>query len=220
MNYEFSLKISSNEEPSFTITKDYPLSNHFSINFQYNQLNFPLHTNASNSSSLCKTTMNQILLIPCDILCNCNEITILDKEANIFLYFSSVPISPNILNQILPKIGEYAESMVTNNNEGHNMWEIDVTLDVMTYYIEDHDAVEALIVVDSLKKVGKDHYSCYFTDQCAICLEEFFNGSKSEHVMTKCLHVFHKECIFQWLKRCISHQSSFSCPLCRNDRIL
>ncbi|AES81428.1 hypothetical protein MTR_7g092660 [Medicago truncatula] len=30
----------------------------------------------------------------------------------------------------LPKIGEYAEEMATNNNEDHNMWEIDVRLNI------------------------------------------------------------------------------------------
>jgi len=73
--------------------------------------------------------MKRILLIPCDILCNCDEITVLDKDANI-LYdtFSSMPISPDILKQILPDIGKHAKEMVANNDEGHNWWEIVVTL--------------------------------------------------------------------------------------------
>ena len=214
MNRRFVVTISSIEKPTFTIPKDDPFSNKFYIKFYYNQVSFPLHLNASNSLSAYRTTMKRILLIPCDILCNCDEITVLDKDANILYdYFSSMPISPDILKQILPDIGKHAKEMV------HNWWEIVVKLTVFTWYIEDNDAVEAILVLDILKKVGMDHSSCYSTDQCSICLEELFNGSKSECVMTKCLHVFHTECIFQWLKRCSSHQSSLSCPLCRNNVI-
>lgn len=223
MLYNFNLEISSIEDDPFTVSKDDPFSNYFYINFHYNQLNFPLYTNASTSSFDYKTTINRTLLIPSNILCKCNEITILDREDNIFLNdsFSFVPISSHILQEILPQIGEYAREMVANgDDECRNMWEIDVSLDVTTWYIEDNDAVKALLVVDRLKKVGMDDSSCYSTDKCTICLEKLFNGSKSEHVMTKCLHVFLKECIFQWLKRCISRQSSLSCPLCRNNWIL
>jgi len=211
MDYNFSLKISSIEEPTFTIPKeDYPFSNYFHVNFHYDQVNFPLHSNASNSILDCKTTINRTLLIPCDIL--------LDREDNVLYdYFSSLSISSHISKEILPQIGQHAREMLANDDEEQNMWEIDVKLEVNTWYSEDNDAVKALLVVDSLKRVGMDHSSCYSTDRCAICLEELFNGSQSEHVMTKCLHVFHKECIFQWLKRCFHRQSSLSCPLCRNS---
>jgi hypothetical protein len=219
MNCKYGLKITSIEEPTFTIPKDDPFSNHFYINFYYCQVSFPLHLNTSNSSSACETTMNRIFFIPCDILCNCDEITPFDKDANTFLYytFSSMPVSSDILKQILPEIGKYAKKMVANNDEGH-AWEINVMLCVYTWYIEDDDALRAVFLVDKLKKVGMDHSSCYSTDQCSICLKELFSGSKSECVITKCLHVFHRECIFQWLKSCFSHESSL-CPLCRNNDI-
>ncbi|XP_024626821.1 uncharacterized protein [Medicago truncatula] len=61
----------------------------------------------------------------------------------------------------------------------NNRWEIDVTLYVYTWYIEDEDAVKAVLAVDDLKKVGMDQSSCYSMDQCSICLEELFNGSKA-----------------------------------------
>jgi len=212
MNYNFSLKISSIEEPTFTIPKDYPFSNFFHINFHYDQVNFPLHSNASNSILDCKTTINRTFLIP---LCNPK---LLDGEDNILYdYFSSLPIFSHISKEIVPQIGQHAREMIANDDKDQNIWGIDVKLDVNTWYIEDNDVVQALIVVDRLKRVGMDHSSCYSTDQCAICLEELFNGSKSEHVVTKCLHVFHKECIFQWLKRCFHRQSSLSCPLCRKS---
>jgi hypothetical protein len=209
MNCDVSCTISLIEEPTFTIPKDYPFGNYFHINFHYDLVNFPLHSNASNSILDCTTTINRTLLVPCDIL--------LDRKDNILYeyYFSSLPISSHISKEILPQIGQHAREMVANDDEDQKIWEIDVKLDVNTWYIEDNDAVKALLVVDRLKRVGMDHSSRYSTDRCAICLEELFDGSKSEQVMTNCLHVFHKECIFQWLKRCFHRQSSLSCPLCR-----
>jgi len=209
MNYDVMCTISSIEEPTFTIPKNDPFSNHVYINFCYCQINFPLHLNASNSFSACSTTMNRIFFIPYDILGKCDDT---------FLYytFSSMPISPDILKEILPDIGKYAKEMVANND---NRWEMNVKLSVCTWYIEDNDALKAVFVLDNLKKVGMDNSSCYSTNQCSICLEELFNGSKFECVMTKCLHVFHKDCIFQWFKSCFSHESSLTCPLCRNNKI-
>ncbi|AES81457.2 anaphase-promoting complex subunit 11 RING-H2 finger protein [Medicago truncatula] len=100
--------------------------------------------------------------------------------------------------------------MIASNDDS---WGMNAKLFVYTWYIEDEDAVKAVLAMDDLKKVGMDQSSCYSMDQCSICLEELFKGSKSECVMTECLHVFHKECIFQWFKR------SLTCPLCRNDKI-
>jgi len=124
MNYNFNLKISSTEEPTFTIPKGYPFSTYFRINFLYNQVNFPLHSNASNSTLDCKTTINQTLLIPCEIL---------DGEDNILYdYFSSLPIFSHISKEIVPQIGQHAREMVANDDEDQNIWEIDVKLDVNT----------------------------------------------------------------------------------------
>ena len=174
MNRIYELKISPTEEPTFTIPKDDPFSNHFYINFHYIQVNFPLHLNASNSFSACSTTMNRIFFIPCDILSNCDD-------ANTFLYytFSSMPISSDIVKQILPEIGKHVKEMVAKNDEGHNRWEIDAKLFAYTWYVGDDDALKAVLVLDNLKKVGMDHHSsCYSTDQCSICLEELFQWTK------------------------------------------
>ncbi|XP_027150190.1 E3 ubiquitin-protein ligase RNF126-like [Coffea eugenioides] len=47
------------------------------------------------------------------------------------------------------------------------------------------------------------------TEACVICLEEFPNGL--EVTQTPCKHVFHGECILQWL-----NYGSW-CPLCRSE---
>ncbi|KAL2934963.1 E3 ubiquitin-protein ligase RDUF1 [Bienertia sinuspersici] len=43
--------------------------------------------------------------------------------------------------------------------------------------------------------------------ECAICLEKFKEGS--EGIELPCLHVYHKDCIIQWLGR------NHCCPFCR-----
>ncbi|KAI5437764.1 hypothetical protein KIW84_023759 [Lathyrus oleraceus] len=134
------------------------------------------------------TKVNRILLYSCDILCNCNEVTILDEDANVFLYesFSSLGISSTILKEILPHFGEYAREMIINNDEDHSKWEINVTLDVIRWYNEDHDDVASLFNVNMLKKVGMDDSFCYATNECPICLEEFLDRTSVLTSMFKC----------------------------------
>jgi len=49
----------------------------------------------------------------------------------------------------------------------------------------------------------------YYSDQCPVCLSNFY-GTERVGVLN-CGHVFHPECIKQWLKQ------SKSCPLCRQQ---
>ena len=46
--------------------------------------------------------------------------------------------------------------------------------------------------------------------ECAICLEEFQRNDIIKEFY-KCKHIFHKECLKNWLKR------SNECPLCKYD---
>lgn len=57
-------------------------------------------------------------------------------------------------------------------------------------------------------------------DQCAICLAQFVSGDEiSLSCDSQCLHLFHRNCIFEWL---VKHKE---CPYCRrlylaNDALL
>ena len=46
--------------------------------------------------------------------------------------------------------------------------------------------------------------------ECAICLEEFKRNDIIKEFY-KCKHIFHKDCLKNWLKR------SNVCPLCKHD---
>lgn len=51
------------------------------------------------------------------------------------------------------------------------------------------------------------------TTECAVCLSRFANGKKvmELHCRPQIYHVFHQECIFDWLSK------TRSCPICRKD---
>ncbi|WOH10396.1 hypothetical protein DCAR_0729864 [Daucus carota subsp. sativus] len=44
---------------------------------------------------------------------------------------------------------------------------------------------------------------------CAICLEQLAHGDEAR-VLKRCMHVFHKDCIDEWLPN-----RSLTCPICR-----
>ncbi|KAI4385104.1 hypothetical protein MLD38_003165 [Melastoma candidum] len=49
-------------------------------------------------------------------------------------------------------------------------------------------------------------------DECVICLVRFEDGEVCR-VLTNCKHVFHKECIDEWMSR------SLCCPICRESAV-
>lgn len=51
------------------------------------------------------------------------------------------------------------------------------------------------------------------SESCAICLEELERGDEIR-VLRRCMHVFHKECIDEWLPN-----RSVMCPICRTRAV-
>ncbi|XP_004504435.1 uncharacterized protein [Cicer arietinum] len=110
-----------------------------------------------------------------------------------------------------------ARRMVAFNTEPRGILEINVLLNVTTsivleeenlmeqYHHRDYN-INDQQNVGSLKKSEVDQPpSCDSKDPCSICLEEYGNGSNLELVYTKCLHVFHKECLDKWVSRFRPH---------------
>ncbi|KAJ6289188.1 hypothetical protein OIU76_025067 [Salix suchowensis] len=60
--------------------------------------------------------------------------------------------------------------------------------------------------IDALERVVFDVSAASASD-CAVCMEEISAGS--EAIRMPCSHVYHSDCIVQWL------QTSHLCPLCR-----
>lgn len=228
MELNFSLNMYSTQEQTITTPQDYPTSDDFYIHFHLINVNWPSQINVTNSIDDFTTTVNQNFWISSNNLCSNNRTTILNEDSNISLYesFSCLPIPHPILETIIPAIGDAVRQMVEENVEGRDVLEMHVMLRLTTWPIQvdnvmsqechPHVCAASQLVLDRLEDVTKYHtFDHYSAKQCSICLEDFSNESKPELVKTKCLHIFHKECIFRWFKKCNTHQLSYSCPLCR-----
>ncbi|RYR09900.1 hypothetical protein Ahy_B05g078337 isoform A [Arachis hypogaea] len=174
------------------------------------------------------TTASEAILVPSDILCSCTPLTNLNREDTVLLHeiFSSMPVSPELLDQILPDIGETARRILSRERCDSNTREIVVNLHVTTYIVvQDSDIYdddlcqnfsELAQFVNLLERSKIDEQDD--DAECAICLEKFGHGNEDssvEVVRTNCSHVFHDHCMFRWLRGCSNCQSPYSCPLCR-----
>ncbi|CAF2893436.1 unnamed protein product [Rotaria sp. Silwood2] len=54
-----------------------------------------------------------------------------------------------------------------------------------------------------------------YNDDCIICLEKFSEEEQSQLTITKCKHVYHKECLQQWIEA-----GGDTCPFCRQFLII
>ncbi|XP_057450415.1 probable E3 ubiquitin-protein ligase ZFP1 [Lotus japonicus] len=63
------------------------------------------------------------------------------------------------------------------------------------------------IAIESLKKVKVEESATM--ERCSICLTEFGDDGTMEVLSMPCKHVYHQDCLVQWLK------TSHTCPLCR-----
>nr|DAD40336.1 TPA_asm: hypothetical protein HUJ06_014659 [Nelumbo nucifera] len=82
-------------------------------------------------------------------------------------------------------------------------------------YSNDLDAIP--ISIYGASPTSPPSFSCSSTpfesENCAICLAEFEYG-QTVRVLPRCKHIFHKDCIDQWLPA----RSSF-CPVCRDQAV-
>ncbi|MED6107258.1 hypothetical protein PIB30_012380 [Stylosanthes scabra] len=219
----YLLEITSSEHP--TVPLDFCFSDCFSINLfciiDLIQLIQPTNPAADIYSSS-STTFNESFLVPSDILCNCNT-EILHQ------IFSAVPVSSELLDEILPRLAENARTILSRERCGS--LEMDVNLHVLTHIDDDDEEFEVYNDDDDHHQNVSDELGQLVNllerpnkvdgvEQCAICLEELFGDGNEDSngevvVRTNCSHVFHEGCIFRWLERCIKCESPYSCPLCR-----
>ena len=50
--------------------------------------------------------------------------------------------------------------------------------------------------------------------KCCICLDEINN--KQQYISLHCGHVFHQECVMEWIKTQQNSRNDSNCPLCRD----
>ncbi|RYR05991.1 hypothetical protein Ahy_B06g085800 isoform C [Arachis hypogaea] len=189
-----SLQITPSEDPS--IPQEFYFGDCFSIIFNCTKKLIQIIERSNPTPevhfSSTTTTATEAILVPSGILCSCTPLTNLSREDTILLHeiFSSLPVSPEVLDQILPDIGETARRILSG------------------------ERVQFVNPLEGSKTDEQDD-----DVECAICLEKFDYGNKDssvEIVRTNCWHVFHDRCLLRWLRRCANCQSPYSCPLCRS----
>ncbi|RYR05990.1 hypothetical protein Ahy_B06g085800 isoform B [Arachis hypogaea] len=194
-----SLQITPSEDPS--IPQEFYFGDCFSIIFNCTKKLIQIIERSNPTPevhfSSTTTTATEAILVPSGILCSCTPLTNLSREDTILLHeiFSSLPVSPEVLDQILPDIGETARRILSGER---NFFE----------------RVQFVNPLEGSKTDEQDD-----DVECAICLEKFDYGNKDssvEIVRTNCWHVFHDRCLLRWLRRCANCQSPYSCPLCRS----
>ena len=111
--------------------------------------------------------------------------------------FMSGPSSRTIRRIVIP-MGNYGGMTQNEYND---------FIDRMIHYHRDNPT-DATVVselpetkIDDIKKLDNDKKNC------VICMEDFKNGDKSTNL--PCLHMFHTDCIQNWLKK------QNTCPICK-----
>lgn len=102
----------------------------------------------------------------------------------------------------------YVKSINWNKKRNLSYSQIDFSAITVSGKVEDNLAIESQIFSDNLG--GYDN-------QCSICLEDFKN--KDNVYLLACKHVFHTNCIKEWIKRNSKAKSDFFCPNCHRKLI-
>ncbi|WP_252177397.1 RING finger domain-containing protein [Endozoicomonas sp. 4G] len=79
--------------------------------------------------------------------------------------------------------------------------------------IDDYIAITSFI--DNALRVDKEEPTGIIGAECTICKEQFVRTSNI--VKTPCNHLYHVDCLHQWLKNREQHRSIRNCPTCRTE---
>ena len=103
---------------------------------------------------------------------------------------------------------------ISNNNNRPNLREIrnSIMASVNVSSLSDFEKkkMELILEMDEYQYKHIQKYESRKETECAICLEEF-KGTDMIKAFHKCEHIFHKNCLRDWLKKQVV------CPLCKHD---
>ncbi|RVW35554.1 E3 ubiquitin-protein ligase RING1 [Vitis vinifera] len=112
-------------------------------------------------------------------------------------------IIPMVVDIDLWYMGEEEEEEVEDEDESD-----EIMAEVMRSSLNDVTDLSVPATRASIEALEKIKFEdVNLTGKCIICLEEF--ATESEVSRMPCSHVYHKDCIIEWLER------SHMCPLCR-----
>lgn len=109
------------------------------------------------------------------------------------------------------------EAVITSERDGFTLVEILNHIKKIYQYIYNEEEKTASVQTYHLSKICEEcinfEHDSYFTEtvsteECPICCS---NDTNDQYVMLKCRHLFHKNCISEWLN------NGSNCPLCREN---
>ncbi|CAL0305389.1 unnamed protein product [Lupinus luteus] len=140
-------------------------------------------------------------------------------ENDLLSVFPDNVVPQQLLHTMTPCVMTFARELCENGGESSGCRMFNLVLDIVVDKLYDdvvnmtieESAREVKIVpasktaIESLKKVNLE--KVMNPKSCSICLEEL--SGKDEVLVMPCNHMYHQECITNWLQRCDT------CPLCR-----
>ena len=134
--------------------------------------------------------------------------------------FSSIK---NIIDNGLPTIGTCAGAILLarnlSNDNRQNLNVLNVTIERNAYGRQVNSFRDELSIsinnsstINKIKKNTLDYNLLKKDSDCSICLEPF--SKDKEIIILECKHIYHTDCIVQWLNKDIS------CPLCRESSLI
>ncbi|CAL0305387.1 unnamed protein product [Lupinus luteus] len=140
-------------------------------------------------------------------------------ESGLFSIFPDNIVPQSLLHTLTPYVMTFARELCENGGETSGCRMFNLVFDIVVEKLYD-DVVNMIIeesaravktvpaskaAIESLKKVNLE--KGMNPESCSICLEEFIE--EEEVLAMPCKHMYHQECIINWLQRCDT------CPLCR-----
>jgi len=147
-------------------------------------------------------------LIPRNILCDYDDFDSVDPDSliNTLLRNAFSMLPDEVLEETLLFMADYARHMSKVNIEGDRILE----MDVLVGQKGSSTNLEKVKLEDIATTCSLKH--------CVICLEEFCCGSEEQYIVrTKCMHVFHEQCVAKWIMQCGITNPQYPCPLCRSQ---
>ena len=173
--------------------------NEINININMNQNNQNVAVTVNDPNVV--VTVNNVPYQNININSNHNNNTIPSANQN----------SNRHVNQVNLNLNQNINSRVNNSNVAqNNIYNSNVLFNTTNLSDFDKKKDDLFIEMDQYQYKHIQKYDSRRETECAICLEEFKRNDIIKEFY-KCKHIFHKDCLKNWLKR------SNVCPLCKHD---
>jgi len=141
----------------------------------------------------------------------------LNQNSNRYAIPSFNQNSNRHVNQVNLIQNQNINSKVNNSNQNNNsnvaqnnIYNSNVLFNTQNLSDFDKKKDDLFVEMDQYQYKHIQKYDSRRETECAICLEEFKRNDIIKEFY-KCKHIFHKDCLKNWLKR------SNVCPLCKHD---